>query len=270
MKPSLSQVLSFLTHLYQSGLGYSSINSCRSALSIFLPKYDDCNLGSHPLVMRLLKAVGKERPPKAKYDMTWDVNKLLDYLRQLPDNSDLTLKQLTLKLVSLLAIVTGHRVQTLSFITINNIHFKDNVEILIEKLVKTSAPGKNQPLLILPPYPIDSKVCVVLTLKEYLKVTNLIRNNNQSLLLTLAKPHKPATTQTISRWLKEMLILAKIDSIYGAHSYRHASTSKAEQKGVLIDVIYSRVGWSKNSEVFAKYYKKKIDNKAVFGLNVLS
>jgi len=57
---NIKNVLEFITSLYQSNLGYSAINSSRSALSLILPSIDGFTVGTHPLVKRALKAVGKE------------------------------------------------------------------------------------------------------------------------------------------------------------------------------------------------------------------
>ena len=57
-------------------------------------------------------------------------------------------------------------------------------------------------------------------------------------------PHKAVSVQTISRWLKQCLELAGIDTaVYKGHSFRHASTSKAKSVGVSIDDIFLTGGW---------------------------
>ena len=42
---------------------------------------------------------------------------------------------------------------------------------VIDHLVKSSAPGQPQPVLVLPQFPADSRLCVVTTLEEYLRRT---------------------------------------------------------------------------------------------------
>ena len=44
----------FLVLLYKSGLGYSAINTARSALSSTLVLQDGEKLGEHPLVVRCM------------------------------------------------------------------------------------------------------------------------------------------------------------------------------------------------------------------------
>ena len=70
---------------------------------------------SHPLVSRFIKAgVFEARPALPKYPETWDVKQELSYLQTLHPPESLTLKDLTYKLVMLLAaLLSGQRRQTL-------------------------------------------------------------------------------------------------------------------------------------------------------------
>lgn len=59
---SLATVLDFLTSLFENGLGYSSINTARSALSALGLMFDNVLVGAHPLVIRFMKGVFNLRP----------------------------------------------------------------------------------------------------------------------------------------------------------------------------------------------------------------
>lgn len=60
----------------------------------------------------------------------------------------------------LLALSTVHRMQTFSLIRIDNIAMLDSkIEIAIPDLVKTSKPGKLQPLLLLPFFKERKRLC---------------------------------------------------------------------------------------------------------------
>ncbi|KAL7292049.1 hypothetical protein TKK_0014330 [Trichogramma kaykai] len=66
-------------------------------------------------------------------------------------------------------------------------------------------------------------------------------------------------TQTLARWVRNIMKEAGIDTqIFKAHSTRHAASSAAYDKGLSIDVIKERAGWSKDSKVFARYYNRPI------------
>ena len=58
----ITLILDFLTELYQQGLGNSSLNTARSALSTFMCVDNNQSVGSHPLIKRFMKGVFSNRP----------------------------------------------------------------------------------------------------------------------------------------------------------------------------------------------------------------
>lgn len=52
--------------------------------------------------------------------------------------------------------------------------------------------------------------------------------------------------------------------VYGAQSTRHASTSAALRKGINIEIIRDAAGWTKDSEVFARFYNRPLLNEIQF------
>ena len=57
-------------------------------------------------------------------------------------------------------------------------------------------------------------ICVVSTLNEYIDRTAVLQGEHKQLLLSYAKPFKLVTVNTISRWLKLVLVQAGIDHRY--------------------------------------------------------
>ena len=49
---SVDEAIEFLTFLLQSGLGYSALNTARSALSLLLPVTDGIKFGEHSIICR--------------------------------------------------------------------------------------------------------------------------------------------------------------------------------------------------------------------------
>ncbi len=181
---------------------------------------------------------------------------LLRFIRSLEPITDISLKQLTYKLICLCALTTGQRAQTLSLFDVRNMTVVNKqVTILITELIKTSKLGKARPVIILSAYPHDKTICVVRTLLEYLRRTKTFRNSQTKLFLSYAAPHKEIGAQTVSRWLKLCLTEAGIDVMFKSHSFRAASTSAAARKGVPIDFILQTAGWT-NSSTFAKFYNR--------------
>lgn len=269
--PSVSDVLLFFTNLYESGLGYSSINLARSALSTVIGMLDGVKLGEHVLVKRFLRGVYKLRPPVPRYKVTWDAGLVLNLFNQWPDNSNLSLVKLSHKLVGLLALCTGQRVQTIHSISVDDIISGNPVQIKLPAILKTTRPGVPNPILTLPFYVDNSKLCIVRTLQEYVCRTEKYRINDsfKQLILTTVKPFKPASRQTISNWLVSILKESGINTdIFKGHSFRHASSSRAAKKGLCTNTIINAVGWS-TASTFAKFYNREIVDNTAFAKAIL-
>jgi len=264
-------VVKFIFSLYNQGVSYSGCNTARSALSLILNTDDRLSVGSHPMVVRILKAICNAKPPLPKYDTVWDATLVLNLFNSWHDNSDLSLQYLSFKLVALLALTTAQRVQTLSNIRISHITGSNSKEIFIATKLKTSGPNRIQPSLLLTPYTKNKKLCVVRCLNSYIARTASLRSNEDFLFVSFQKPYHKVCSQSLSRWLKSVLELACVDvTKFKAHSFRHVSTSKAKTENVNMDVIFSRAGWSKGSLMFAKFYNKPIDERYRFSEAVLS
>ena len=124
LSPTIGEVLDFLTDLHKSGLGYSAMNTARSALSSII-KIDNIPAGQHPLVKRFLRAVFNIKPALPRYSHSWDVSQVLKFLRDKPGGYG-ELKWTTYKLCMLLALLTGQRLQTLHLIDIRNVRIDDH------------------------------------------------------------------------------------------------------------------------------------------------
>jgi len=171
----------------------------------------------------------------------------------------LTLETISCKLVTLLALTTAQRMQTLAAIRLSNITFANALLIKITAKLKTSGIGKSQPLLSFRPFPDKPELCVYSLVKSYLEMTRGLRQESyDTLFISFRSPHKPVSAQT-GRWVKSGLNAAGVDtSIFSAHSTRHASTSFAASRGVNVNEIHRTAGWSRSSEVFARFYNRPI------------
>lgn len=257
----------FLSEIYEKGCSYGSLNSHRSALSFLLGN----EVGSNECIKRLMKGAYKLKPNKPKYSFTWDPQLVLNLVADWYPNTDLSLELITKKLVILLAICTAHRVQTLSLIKLENISFLDNgIKIVITDIIKTSAIGREQPVLNLPYFVEKPQICPATALKDYIFLTENIRAvSSGTLLLTYKRPHRAASSQTISRWIKQVLSASGVDvSVYSAHSTRHAATSAAAAAGVSVDVIRKTAGWTDRSNTFARFYNRPLIDQNNFASSV--
>ncbi|XP_026827649.1 uncharacterized protein LOC113562416 [Ooceraea biroi] len=266
---SVPNVLSFLSNEFNNGTSYGTINSFRSAIALLYGP----ELGTNQQIKRFIKGIARLRPSMPKYDFTWDPSIVLNFLASWGSNEILSLEQLSLKLATLMALVTGHRFQTLTLIDVRNVEKRDEIfEIKIPERIKTSGIGCQQPVLAIPFYTQNVLICPATTLSSYLRRTSDLRTSHYKLFLSFKKPHEAVSTQTLSRWVKKVVTSAGINTNYfSAYTTRHASTSCARRSGVNIDLILKTAGWSKNSQTFARFYNRTvIPDKGVFGTSVLN
>ncbi|XP_068761480.1 uncharacterized protein [Montipora capricornis] len=260
--PTISVAVDFLTSLYDEGLSYSSINAARCALSAILesPASAYPTFGEHPDVKRFLKGIFQSRPPLPRYCKTWDVNLVLQYINSMGNSQELSLKDLTLKLVMLVALTTAQRGQSLQN-TQNMVQEETAHTFMLTSNLKQSKPGKSASDLVikLNAYPYDCNLCVVNACSVYLARTKLLRGSESRLFITHQRPHKKASRDTIRRWIQQMMIKAGIDiNVYKPHSVRSAATSKAKGANASLVEIMQTAGWS-SAATFAKFYDREIE-----------
>ena len=72
-------------------------------------------------------------------------------------------------------------------------------------------------------------------------------------LVSVTSSHKAVCPETISRWFKQLLAEAGIDTVkYSAHSGRAAGATKTAVKLDIINILAS-VGW-KSSQTFERFF----------------
>ena len=261
---SVNNVLKFLTLLFESGLGYSSFNTARSALSS-LDCGNTCPVGNHPLICPFMRGVYISRSTQSRYTTVWDVKVVLDYFRQWKDNNELSLKELSLKTTTLVALVSAQRVQSLHKLDLDCMTQENDRMAFKFDLLKQSRPSVKSPIMELCAYSENPKICVVKTLSHYLERAQSFREQETKVFLTYQKPHHAVSVSTISHWIKSMLKQAGVDtSNFGAYSTRAASSSAAKQAGVPIMDILSTEGWSSERTFARHYFSVPIKTKNTF------
>ena len=122
----------------------------RSAISSIHLRIDNVEVGQHPLVVRLMKGAFNKRPPIPKYSTTWSVGSVLNYLRSLGHNSEMSLKDPSQKLATLLALTTSGRSSDLQLLSVNHItSVSEDLKLVLDGLSKQSRPGRLCPPLLL-------------------------------------------------------------------------------------------------------------------------
>ena len=242
----------------QIRVGYSALNTTRSAISAYHNKCNGVPIGQHELIKDIMESALKNKPPKPRYTSTWDVNRVLQFIRQLGPNAGLDRKTLTLKLTMLMSLVSVARGHELKVLHLTSMHTEtDKVTFSITEKTKT-----NLKTLEFHRYSWSENLDVVACLEAYIIATQALRDTDSKktqLLISFKSPHEPVTTSTIARWLRTLMEDAGIDtSKYKAHSTRSAATSKAKVQGLSTNQILQAANWS-NAGTFLRFYNKNID-----------
>ena len=82
--------------MYTKGCSYGGLCTARSALSSVIKGFS--KLSDYPMISRHLKGIFNRYPPLPKYTKIWDINQVLDYYTNLPDNEELECKKSVKKL----------------------------------------------------------------------------------------------------------------------------------------------------------------------------
>ena len=261
----MNSISLFLLSLFHEGFSYSTLNSVRSALSFFL--CDRLDIGTNEFLGRLFRFFWRSRPSLPRYLVSWDVNVLLKFLISWHPSSALSLEKLTLKTVSLVAVTSSDRAQTLEALDIENCSFSDNaVRFPIYTLLKTSR--KNRPVKVVSCHRSQNPsldVCeyvssyMTRTLKFRLKAVRRGFPKPTQLFLSYFTG-KPIKRATISKYILRTMELSGLDvSCYKAHTVRGAVPSRMSTAGASAHDIISQGDWQHVS-TFDRYYNRVSDD----------
>lgn len=166
-------------------------------------------------------------------------------------------KRLSIKLASLLCLISCRRVSDVKALEIHNRSYDAfGVRFEITKRTKTMSD-----MIFYPRFDACKKLCVVDCMKEYDSRMDPRRTAGvNQLLISFVKPFKPVSSSSIARWVKLGMQFAGIDLLrFQPHSLRGAMASQSFWKGGKLDDILKAADWS-SSYTFAKHYCKPIEH----------
>ena len=200
--PAVSDLVHFLTELFEQGKQYATINTYRSAISSTVPPLDGSPLGQHKIVCSFMRGVFNKRPPKPRYSGTWEVSVVTNLFEKWPDNSNLDIKRLSRKCAMLLALSSAKRQSDLHALDLAFMQYlPEGVEFKIPGLTKTRLPEKDVTFFF-PALKGNVQLCPVACLREYIKKTENHRNRSgdgQPLFLATQRPYSPVSSTSIVR-----------------------------------------------------------------------
>ena len=249
-----------------AGKSYSSdaLNSFRSALSFFL-KLDIPDLGYNVAVTRLFTSFYKLRPSFPRYVVTWDVGVVLRFLAGWHPPASLTIRQLTLKSVALVALTSSDRAQTLHALRVDRVSTSpQGLEFVVFDRLKTSRRGR--PARVVKCVSWDAaELDVAHYVQKYIERTLVFRwraykrGLGKPVQLFLSyKTGLPVAKSTISRWLREVMAMAGVDTgVFLPGSTRGASVSAAARRGASIEQILGAGDWT-NLGTYQRFYNRTV------------
>lgn len=265
-------LITFLSQLVHQGLSYSSVNSARSAVVTLVSTCTDSSeLGSSVLLQKFMKGVFASKPALPKASFTWDVAVVLKHLKSRSPPKGLSLLELSRKLATLLALLSGQRGQSLHLLAVEDCECTDTHLVLrFNFAIKQTRPGKHVKETCIPAYP-EVGLCIVRTFQEYVKRTKPLRRpSDNRLFLTAVRPHKAISRDTFSNWIKKTLKVAGINlALFSSHSTRAASTSAALAAKTPLQTILDTAGWT-NESTFRRFYHKPVVRDTSFASSLLN
>ena len=225
------KVLGYFDQLHNLGALYSVLNSCKGALSqiVFFPL--NSSILEHLKIKKQFKGVYNLRLPTEKITFVWNVKILFDYFSHKRENDQLSDKSFTQKLLILLLLLIGQRMNTVYFhrgiMTVTDMWVTFSCNLLF----KHSESGKK--LDSFPIQGISQQKVMCARLSKRMSNTN-----TKALFITYGKPFRPATIDSMRRWVKQLFIeRIFILKEHTPHSCRSAATSKTNQLNINIGLL---------------------------------
>ena len=173
------------------------------------------------------KVVFNQRPPRPKLQFVWDVKIVFSYLEEKGLNNKLPDKILSQKLLILLLLLGGQRMNTVFNFEEDSMFINTECAIFSPNKVLThSKQGRKRDQFTYRSFP-QKELCVVDTLQEYLTRRKLrVDCNIKKLFITIKAPYHEARIDTLRRWIYDFFSGSQLLKNFMPHSCRTAATSQ--------------------------------------------
>jgi hypothetical protein len=214
-----------------------------------------------------MHAIHVENPPPTHSDDPIDITPSLDFIKDMGDNSSMTIRDLMIKTAFLLALVTASRPSDLRKIDLTTFRDLDTgctLECIEPKeykiarshsLTTSKSPTKK---LYVGKYNDEPCLCPYTTLQCLLTRTHSWRDDlkkQEALFLITRPPHTPAATDTIAGWIKSVIKISSSTS--SAKDMRVLSAFFLQNAGGDLSTILALGNWSSNS-TYQRFYQRGI------------
>ena len=222
----ITVIADFLTDCFEQGLSASYIGVIRSSISCYHAHIDGYQVGKHPYIVMVLGGVKTQRPAVDRLPMVWNADQVISFLKILGRMEDLSLRILTYKTVMLVSLaniprasdIVGLKINRMSSLPESLVFFFDDPR-KHERERSSNFRSKAKDPLEIYNFEEDMDLCPVTFLNHYVERTSVFRKNENQIFLALPRPHNKVKSETVGRWIKEILKRAGIDiDKFTAHS----------------------------------------------------
>ena len=111
-------------------------------------------------------------------------------------------------------------------------------------------------------FPECPSICPVLSLRDYLARTAPLHHANAyKMFISLRKPHKSVSAQTLARWMTNIIADAGVDTrMFKQHNTCSASAAWLEKgtKSMSVAQICKHAQWSNLTTTYRKFYHRVV------------
>ncbi|XP_064087254.1 uncharacterized protein LOC135201886 [Macrobrachium nipponense] len=276
-RPSIPKIADFLLFLRKvKRLSHSAIAGYRSMLSNTF-KFHLPEISTSRCIHDLIRSFKIERPGLPNRAPPWDLSVVLRFLSspEFEPIENLTLRQLTKKVLFLTALATAKRVSELQAVSRLVSYKGDDIflSFLPEFVAKTESEANTLPrsfrVLALRDFvngdPEEMRLCPVRALRVYLSRVEKLRPRPRTLFISPRNPSRPISKNAISFFLREVISQAHAGShsvntnpiLPRAHSIRGMATSSSFLRNYSVSSILEAASW-KSVSVFTSFYLRDV------------
>lgn len=245
----------------------------KSVILTFADPSQEKQLGNHPVVSAMLKAIKIQRCMSAPVPKTqiWNIQDLFQWLKSnIPDNESIF--QVSRHVTLLLLLASGRRIHDLTLLMVDDMHCErsDSSLTFWPKFGSKTDNDRNRQSGWHLTCSGDMALSLVKWVNCLIEVTNSRRKAREglnNLFITTRGKVKAASRTVIAGWLKEPFKDIGINCSPG--SVRSAVASNDFQNNVPLDEILKRGNW-RGSTNFFKHYCKSVEQPRSTNVNVLN
>ena len=282
------QVADFVVHLRQRRhLAGSTIATYIAAVNSVLAMARGKEATRSPEIFAIIRGYRLEDQKKKFRPPAWDLNILLDHLREAPYEplEQASFENLTIKACFLVALATAARISEIHALDVTRITFDQHrhghahLGLAWDFIAKNQQPGQPDRQFHIPPLSqiVGSEddqellLCPVRALRRYIQVAATRRGNRQRLFIPVTNSTKGEVSRnSVSYWLKKAILAAYAHkglpppATYNPHEIRAVASTMALHSNISIQTIMEGCFWTSNT-VFASHYLRNVSVQDVKG-----